>query len=458
MVLRPEVFGKTASETDETAMMAVTALALGVGFAVARDKVNGKERLKKRPRRRKDVRRRSTDVDATEMMNVEEPTAHNAGGMVLSDGGSTDKQSLHESLTSGRIWVSGALTSLMLICFALSGWLWTQSPRQNQTGAVAAELVQHRTVAVNETENIEDVRLGRRVVGRNPLREQTHSPSNIHPETHRTVRLEMNQHGTIFELAFLRSLTWLDEQQAQVGGMIHLVMTELGLDGPARVISIDPCPEIEADDGTGRMVVTGTMKHLAGNVLEIQTADDAEPLGVTDTHPIWSVDRQDFVVAGQLTVGESLEQADGTVTQITRTTPTRGPPVMVYNLEIDGEHVYRVGEDGLLVHNSCEAPDHHIVSEYDNLRRAEAAKAIKESRKILDGAKIPIGSKGLGKNVRSIPGHRGPHPIEYHKYVARSLKEAIKGLRRGSPEYKNAVQGALNALYYQIRSGDLRLF
>ncbi len=357
--------GTMTAETDETAMMAVTALALGVGFAVARDKVNGKERLKKRPRRRKDVRPGSTDGDEPETINVDEPTAHNAGVMVLSDGGSTDKQSLHEPLTSGRIWVSGALTSLMLICFAVSGWLWTQTPRENQAQAVAAELVQHRTVAVNETENIEDVRLGRRVVGRNPLREQTQSPSNIHPETHRTIRLEMIQHGTIFELAFLRSLTWLDEQQAQVGGMIHLEMLEMGLDGPARVVSIDPCPEIEPDDGTGRMVVTGTMKHLAGNVLEIQTEGDAEPLGVTDTHPIWSVDRQDFVVAGQLTVGELLEQADGTVTQITRITPTRGPPVMVYNLEIDAEHVFRVGEDGLLVHNVCPWE----VDTYDALKK-----------------------------------------------------------------------------------------
>ncbi len=263
-----------------------------------------------------------------------------------------------------RRWLSGTLTALMLTCFAISGWLRLQpSIRTQEAQAVAVDAVLPRgenppARVTRELVNIEDVQLGRRVVGRNPLREQTQHPSDIHPETHRTVRLKMNQHGTLYELAFLRSLTWLDEQQAEVGGMIHLVMTEMGLDGQARVISIDPCPDIEPDDGTGRMVVTGTMKHLAGNLLEIQTADDTEPLGVTDTHPIWSVDRQDFIVAGQLKIGESLEQADGTVTQITRITPTRGPPVMVYNLEIDGEHVFRVGEDGVLVHNSCpELPD-----------------------------------------------------------------------------------------------------
>ena len=29
------------------------------------------------------------------------------------------------------------------------------------------------------------------------------------------------------------------------------------------------------------------------------------------------------------------------------------PATSVYNLEVDGQHVYYVGQDGLLVHNSC---------------------------------------------------------------------------------------------------------
>src|SRR5690606_21971760 len=32
----------------------------------------------------------------------------------------------------------------------------------------------------------------------------------------------------------------------------------------------------------------------------------------------------------------------------------RGPPVAVYNFEVDGEHVYHVGTTGVLVHNSCQ--------------------------------------------------------------------------------------------------------
>ena len=42
----------------------------------------------------------------------------------------------------------------------------------------------------------------------------------------------------------------------------------------------------------------------------------------------------------------------GTLRQITRITPRRGPPVAVFNLEVDAEHVYYVSVDGVLVHNA----------------------------------------------------------------------------------------------------------
>lgn len=49
-----------------------------------------------------------------------------------------------------------------------------------------------------------------------------------------------------------------------------------------------------------------------------------------------------------------LVEADGgTFVQVTRITPRRGPPIPVFNFEVDGQHVYSVGPDGLLVHNGC---------------------------------------------------------------------------------------------------------
>ena len=43
------------------------------------------------------------------------------------------------------------------------------------------------------TKNIEDIQLGQRVVGRNPLRHETQSPSEIDPATWRAVGLSMIQ-------------------------------------------------------------------------------------------------------------------------------------------------------------------------------------------------------------------------------------------------------------------------
>ncbi|APZ94504.1 polymorphic toxin-type HINT domain-containing protein [Fuerstiella marisgermanici] len=203
------------------------------------------------------------------------------------------------------------------------------------------------------TVSIEDIQLGQRVVGRNPLREETQPPSDINPATWRAVQLSMFKGGVKYDLAFLRPLSWLESNSAKVGHSIHLEMHEMGLNGPAKVVAIDPCPQIEPDDGTSRNVVTGTMAHPGPNILYLNITGLNETLGVTDTHPIWSETRHEFVVAGKLEVGEQFKTLTGETSTLTKITPHRGPPEMVFNLEVDGEHVYSVASNGLLVHNDC---------------------------------------------------------------------------------------------------------
>ena len=109
-----------------------------------------------------------------------------------------------------------------------------------------------------------------------------------------------------------------------------------------------PCPEIEA--GTGE-VVTGTFKHSSGDILDIQIESEPKPIGTTGNHPWWSEERQKFVEASELKPGETLRTASGKLTQIISITP-RANAETVYNLEVNREHVYYVGENGLLVHNT----------------------------------------------------------------------------------------------------------
>jgi hypothetical protein len=77
---------------------------------------------------------------------------------------------------------------------------------------------------------------------------------------------------------------------------------------------------------------------------------ELETLAGTAIHPIWSIDRQDWVPLGELEAGEQLLAAEGVA--IVLAVHHLRTAVPVYNIEVHGEHVYEVGELGLLVHNS----------------------------------------------------------------------------------------------------------
>jgi hypothetical protein len=130
---------------------------------------------------------------------------------------------------------------------------------------------------------------------------------------------------------------------------IFLTLPELEAVGPAEIVGVGPCPELEP--GEGRLV-TGTFAHQSGEVFDIAVDGLAESIGCTGAHPFWSEDRHEFIPARDLRLGETLRTESGTLRQITRITPRRGPPVAVFNLEVDAEHVYYVSVDGVLVHNA----------------------------------------------------------------------------------------------------------
>ena len=94
---------------------------------------------------------------------------------------------------------------------------------------------------------------------------------------------------------------------------------------------------------------------------KVNTTARAEIVGVdgtidivegTPTHPFWSVDRNGWVPLGELAVGEQLQGSDGNATVLSLTIEQKSVPV--YNIEVFGEHVYEVGELGILVHNVCD--------------------------------------------------------------------------------------------------------
>jgi hypothetical protein len=238
-------------------------------------------------------------------------------------------------------------TILAILCFSMAGLSWWKTAEISIVAASPA-------APTIRSGKIEEIRLGQRVVGHNPLTEQVQPVSEIDPSTWKVIKLTSIDEPLPHFYEFIRSPEWLTTNHVELGGIIELDMFELGVEFMRmEVTAIESCPAIEADDGTGRHVVTGLMRHEAGNVLYLTIEGEHKPIGTTDLHPFWSTDRNEFVKAGDLKIGEHVEQLDGTVAQIVAITPHRGPPVMVYNLEVDSHHVYRVGDGGLLVHNSC---------------------------------------------------------------------------------------------------------
>jgi len=202
-----------------------------------------------------------------------------------------------------------------------------------------------------------------------PLRELT-SESSIEEITradYRLVKLRAEERwpdGTIDDIHVetLQTWQWIQAHEVHVGGTVPLPMDleEMGMDGDivCDVLDILPCPPIEA--GRGRVVLT-TINHLNPDVRELTLRDAAgqeETLRPTAVHKFYSLSRGEWLAAADLQAGERLDGLDGivTITSITQVPGTH----RVYNFTVQGEHLYRVGGSGVLVHNTC-AGLHHFV-------------------------------------------------------------------------------------------------
>ena len=135
-----------------------------------------------------------------------------------------------------------------------------------------------------------------------------------------------------------------------VGSTIFVDLPEHGISADFTVSAILPCPTPNPSDG---YLVTTKFIHENAEILDLRIEGSADVIGTTSSHPFWSEDRQQFVAAGALRVGENLRLADDTTRRLESLT-LRENRETVYNIEVDGEHDFYVGEDGVLVHNTCD--------------------------------------------------------------------------------------------------------
>ncbi|MCY3010854.1 MAG: polymorphic toxin-type HINT domain-containing protein, partial [Planctomycetota bacterium] len=200
---------------------------------------------------------------------------------------------------------------------------------------------------------IEQVPLGARVPTKNP-RPQDYDISLPAPVQVDWSKLSVTMYrndGGVVDAELLRPKSWIRENGLITGHHLPLNIPELDVRGDAIVTAISPCPEIACGEGS---VVTATFQtrevHSIARVTVLSPDGTIETIEGTPIHPIWSVDRNDWVPLGKLGEGETLQAANGIATVLSVTLASCEIPV--YNIEVHGEHVYQVGELGLLVHNS----------------------------------------------------------------------------------------------------------
>jgi len=193
---------------------------------------------------------------------------------------------------------------------------------------------------------IQDIQVGERAIGKNPEINEEDRQSffpDPDPATWRKLTLEMiKSDGSRLDITLLRPLSWVEESSVESGETIYLDLAELGVQGEALVLTLEPCPTIKPGKGN---VITGTFHHEAANTIDLYVDGLEKPIGTTDNHPFWSVTRQEFVEAGKLLPGEYLQLHSGQTAKVVQILPRSGVK-RVHNIEVMNEHVYKVTKEG----------------------------------------------------------------------------------------------------------------
>jgi hypothetical protein len=252
-----------------------------------------------------------------------------------------------------RIVTWACLAACLLIAPVLGYWSAKTAseviPPQQSTAS------QHRQFAAIET-----VRVGQRVMTLAESGESAPSfETSVDPATWRHLRLvavDVWPDGTrdLIEVETLQSPEWVAANRAKPGAEVPLPLDleEMGLpqELKARIVADEPCPAIP--EGTGRVVLT-TVSHLNPDVWQLEIVDaagKAQTIRPTGLHKFYSVSRAHWVSAKELRVGEKLRGLSG---RAEVRNLARVPGVhRVYNMTVEGEHVYRVSSAGVLVHNN----------------------------------------------------------------------------------------------------------
>lgn len=189
---------------------------------------------------------------------------------------------------------------------------------------------------------IETLRLGDRVEAGNADCANRHFPADA-----LAIGLEIvdpHDPDKVFSVELVRTQEWLDSNR-QDDGHVYLELEELGIAGPARLLQVRPAPPEQPGEGC---LVLMTVRHVADELLKLRLETGTE-IEVTPLHP-FLVEGHGWLPAGDLVAGQGLYGETG-LARVESVVPAPAGRE-VFNIEVDVEHMYRVSDDRILVHNT----------------------------------------------------------------------------------------------------------
>ena len=302
---------------------------------------------------------------------------------------------------------------------------------------------------------IEQVPLGARVPTKNPNRYEVDPQPEPNQATWAKLSITVKRSdGGIVDAELIRPRAWIRSVGIEAGKLLPINIEELQVKGSATVTSIDDCPEIA--DGEGSVVTARFITrevHVVASV-DIQGPDGSiETITGTPIHPIWSVDRQEWVPLAELAEGEHLlsllpsplrgreTEGEGAVTAIVLSVSLSRVTQPVYNIEVHSEHVYQVGELCVVVHNAC----------VPKVTDAKLGNLVKD---LFKGAKMPnpIGTGSTADAVRNELITGLPTHGRFHSQKATEYTNALTSWLKKNPNAPHQDQLVARSLINDLRS------
>jgi len=153
--------------------------------------------------------------------------------------------------------------------------------------------------------------------------------------------------GSVVDVELLRPWDWAERNGLRVGAVINLRLTEIDVDATGYVLSIADGPGVQPGEGA---VVTGRFTTRRGSGLVRVTFEDGTRLVGSAKHPVWSPVDGAWRGLGEFGPGDFVQARTGLLAVTAR--ERLHDEVPLCNIEVHGQHVYEVTDQGVLVHNS----------------------------------------------------------------------------------------------------------